>query len=126
MDHYKRYGGGWAVVTGATDGIGKAYCDEFAKSGFNIVLMARNSQKLEKVATEIQNKYKVLTKVIVYDFGKLSTLESANDLKSMLNHELKDIDISILANNVGEARVGNFHKRRTWDVMSQINVNINS
>ena len=37
-----RYGGGWALVTGASDGIGKEYSMELAKSGFNIVLMARD------------------------------------------------------------------------------------
>ena len=41
-DLKKRYGGGWALVTGASDGIGKAYCHELAQSGFNIILMARN------------------------------------------------------------------------------------
>ena len=38
----KRYGGGWALVTGATDGIGKQYAVELAKSGLNIILMARD------------------------------------------------------------------------------------
>jgi 17beta-estradiol 17-dehydrogenase / very-long-chain 3-oxoacyl-CoA reductase len=37
-----RYGGGWALVTGASDGIGKEYSMQLAKSGFNIILMARN------------------------------------------------------------------------------------
>jgi len=41
-DLVKRYGGGWALVTGASDGIGKAYCLELAKAGFNIILMARS------------------------------------------------------------------------------------
>ena len=37
-----RYGGGWALVTGASDGCGKQYCFELARSGFDIILMARN------------------------------------------------------------------------------------
>lgn len=37
-----RYGGGWALVTGASDGIGKQYCHELAKEGFNIILVARD------------------------------------------------------------------------------------
>ena len=39
---HARYGGGWALVTGASDGLGKEYCMELAKSGFNIILMARD------------------------------------------------------------------------------------
>ena len=37
----KRYGGKWALVTGAGDGIGEAICYQLAKSGFHIVLMSR-------------------------------------------------------------------------------------
>ena len=39
---YGRYGGGWALVTGASDGLGKSYARNLAKSGFNVVLMARD------------------------------------------------------------------------------------
>ncbi|KAF2359292.1 Short-chain dehydrogenase/reductase SDR [Trinorchestia longiramus] len=49
----KRYGGKWAVVTGCTDGIGKAYCHELAKDGLNVVLISRSLEKLQKVAEEI-------------------------------------------------------------------------
>ena len=58
-DLHARYGGGWALVTGASDGIGKEYCMELAKSGFNIILMARDNAKLEGVATEIKEAYDV-------------------------------------------------------------------
>ena len=56
-----RYGGNWALVTGATDGIGEAICYELAKEGFNIVLMARNSDKLNIISTKIKIEYKVQT-----------------------------------------------------------------
>ena len=49
-DLKKRYGGGWAVVTGASDGIGKAYCLELAKIGFDIVLMGRSADKTNEAA----------------------------------------------------------------------------
>ena len=41
------------VVTGASDGIGKAYCHELAKQGLNVVLMSRTKAKLEAVAEEL-------------------------------------------------------------------------
>ncbi len=49
-----RYGGGWAVITGASDGIGAAYAHEFAKRGFNIVLIARNKDKTDAVAAAVK------------------------------------------------------------------------
>ena len=45
--------GEWAVVTGSTDGIGKAYAKELIKRGMNVMLIARNSEKLEQVKTEL-------------------------------------------------------------------------
>ncbi|WAR03435.1 DHB12-like protein [Mya arenaria] len=47
--------GEWAVITGATDGIGKEYARQLAKSGMNIVLISRTQSKLDDVAAEIVN-----------------------------------------------------------------------
>jgi 17beta-estradiol 17-dehydrogenase / very-long-chain 3-oxoacyl-CoA reductase len=72
-----RYGpGSWAIVTGASDGIGKAFCFDLALQGFKICLVARNKEKLQRVETELQEhlrknkKEKVETKIILFDFSK--------------------------------------------------------
>ena len=49
-----RYGGNWAVVTGGSDGIGEAYAYELAKAGFNIVIVSRTMEKMEKVALNLR------------------------------------------------------------------------
>ena len=54
LDLLQRYAGGkvgtaWAVVTGASDGIGAAYCVELARLGFNVALVSRTVAKMEKV-----------------------------------------------------------------------------
>jgi len=36
----------WAIVTGATDGLGKAFAEELAKLGFNLIIISRNNEKL--------------------------------------------------------------------------------
>lgn len=63
----KKYGS-WAVVTGCTDGIGKAYAEKLAKKGLNIVLISRSQNKLDELAKEIQSKFNVETKTIAADF----------------------------------------------------------
>ncbi len=64
--------GSWAVVTGCTDGIGKAYVEQFAKRGINVVLISRTLEKLNAQADELKRKYNVQTLVIAADFtGKL-------------------------------------------------------
>ncbi|KIL65254.1 hypothetical protein M378DRAFT_10893 [Amanita muscaria Koide BX008] len=53
----KKFGahqGAWAVITGASDGIGKEFSLQLAKAGFNVFLVARNKTTLESVASEIQ------------------------------------------------------------------------
>ena len=63
----KKYGD-WAVVTGCTDGIGKAYAEKLAKKGLNIVLLSRSLDKLNELSSYLTDKYKVKTKVIAADF----------------------------------------------------------
>ena len=57
LDLKTRYGGGWALVTGASDGIGKGYCKTLAAAGFDIILMARDQGKMETVAAELREAY---------------------------------------------------------------------
>ena len=53
LSNFKERYGPWAIVTGATDGIGKEYARELARLGVNIILMSRSLDKLTKVAQEI-------------------------------------------------------------------------
>ncbi|XP_061200084.1 inactive hydroxysteroid dehydrogenase-like protein 1 [Neopsephotus bourkii] len=94
IDLVKRYGK-WAVVTGSTDGIGKAYAEELAKRGVNIILISRNKEKLEAVSKSISETYKVETDFIVADFSK------GREPYPAIKEALKDREIGILVNNVG-------------------------
>uniref|UniRef100_A0A672TKT7 3-ketoacyl-CoA reductase n=2 Tax=Strigops habroptila TaxID=2489341 RepID=A0A672TKT7_STRHB len=87
--------GAWAVVTGATDGIGKAYAEELARRGMKVVLISRSKEKLDQVASEIREKYQVETKVIVADFGE------TEDTYSGIRAGLEGLEIGVLVNNVG-------------------------
>lgn len=87
--------GKWAVVTGATDGIGKAYAEELARRGMSIVLISRSQDKLDEVAKNIREKFKVETKVIAADFGKPA------EIYERIEVGLKSLEIGVLVNNVG-------------------------
>jgi 17beta-estradiol 17-dehydrogenase / very-long-chain 3-oxoacyl-CoA reductase len=63
----KNYGS-WAVVTGCTDGMGKAFSENLAEKGLNLVLISRTLEKLQKQAVFIEERYKVKCKIIVADF----------------------------------------------------------
>lgn len=87
--------GSWAVVTGCTDGIGKAYTEAFAKKGLNVVLISRTLSKLEIQAKELEEKFSIHTKVIAADFTEQSSIYPE------IKKQIGDLDISVLVNNVG-------------------------
>ncbi|KAF7974355.1 hypothetical protein HWV62_12306 [Athelia sp. TMB] len=99
----KKFGakkGAWAVVTGASDGIGREYALQLAKAGFNILLVARNQQMLSTLAEEIGTKYgpSVTAKVQLIDFAQNN--EAA--FQSLAN-VIESLDVGVLVNNVGKS-----------------------
>ncbi|XP_075433806.1 very-long-chain 3-oxoacyl-CoA reductase-B-like [Ascaphus truei] len=91
---FRQYGA-WAVVTGATDGIGKAYAEELARRGLNIVLISRSLEKLQRVATGIEQQCGRKTRIIQADFTR------GSEIYQPIEEALKDLDIGVLVNNVG-------------------------
>lgn len=62
--------GKWAVITGSTDGLGKAYAMALAEKGLDIVLVSRTLSKLEEVSGEIKQRYGVETRVVEADLAE--------------------------------------------------------
>ncbi|XP_075708509.1 17-beta-hydroxysteroid dehydrogenase type 3 [Rhinoderma darwinii] len=86
--------GEWAVVTGAGDGIGKAYSIELANRGMNIVMISRTLEKMQRVALEIEHTTGRNVKIIQADFTK-------NKIYERVEENLNGLEIGILVNNVG-------------------------
>ncbi|XP_024937472.1 inactive hydroxysteroid dehydrogenase-like protein 1 isoform X2 [Cephus cinctus] len=109
------------MVTGSTDGIGKAYAKELASRGLNLVLISRTLERLEKTKDEILKSHPdIEVKIIVADFSK------GREVFEKIETELKDIPIGILVNNVGAQYsypmyLGEVPENELWDI---INVNV--
>jgi len=88
--------GEWAIITGATDGIGKAFAQECAKRKLNVFLISRNPELLSQTAMELESKYSVKTKTLAVDFGNFTDLK-----ERQVQESLKDLDVGLLINNVG-------------------------
>ncbi|KAF3902767.1 hypothetical protein AA313_de0204265 [Arthrobotrys entomopaga] len=86
----------WALITGSSDGIGKALAIELASKGFNIVIHGRTPSKIAKVASDLEAEYKIKTRTLALD-GCDYTLS----LDDPVNKALGDIKITILINNIG-------------------------
>ncbi|RSM19706.1 Very-long-chain 3-oxoacyl-CoA reductase [Fusarium ambrosium] len=99
----RKYGkpGTWAVVTGASDGLGKEYALQLAAKGFNLVLVSRTLSKLESLAAEIQEKYPgkgLEIKSLAMDFSQNNDTDYER-----LAELIQGLDIGILINNVGQS-----------------------
>mmetsp|Transcript_2389 Transcript_2389/g.3447 ORF Transcript_2389/g.3447 Transcript_2389/m.3447 type:complete len:315 (-) Transcript_2389:37-981(-) len=89
--------GEWAIVTGATDGIGKALSFELARKGLNILLVSRTESKLIEVQSELKKAYpKASVEFLQIDF---SNFDQISQIK--MNDAIKAKDVGILVNNVG-------------------------
>ncbi|KAI1775529.1 short chain dehydrogenase [Hypoxylon cercidicola] len=97
----KKYGkkGTWAVVTGASDGLGKEFATQLAAKGFNLVLVSRTLSKLEALSQELESKFSGLqTKVLDMDFSADDDADFARLAKL-----ISGLDVGILINNVGQS-----------------------
>ena len=118
--------GKYAIVTGATDGIGKAYALALARRGMSLILISRTESKLKAVADEIDSKkYNGVeeTKYVVCDYSNFDEKTRARVAK-----ELDGLDIGVLINNVGQSyRYPRFfHELPPDEIGAMIEMNINS
>lgn len=111
----KRYGG-YALVTGASEGIGQCFAEELAKVGMNVVLVARRQDRLNALAKLLEAKYKVLCPVIDVDLSNTEQLERLLQMTDKL-------DIGLLVCNAGFATAGNFLNIEIETEMNMLSVN---
>lgn len=120
--------GQWAIVTGATSGIGEAFSYELAAQKMNLLIISRSQDKLEKVQSEITSKYKVQCRYIAHNFEEYPAPNFEEKLIKACE-ELTEIGgIGVLVNNVGVANEipELYHALNINEIQKMITVNINS
>lgn len=94
---FRRFGA-WAVVTGATDGIGKAFCKAMANHGLNVVIVGRNPSKLAQVKEEMETQFPQRNfRTVQIDFSE------GQEIYSTLWKATEQLEVGVLVNNVGIA-----------------------
>ncbi|KPK86741.1 MAG: hypothetical protein AMS27_04375 [Bacteroides sp. SM23_62_1] len=99
----------YALVTGASSGIGYELCLLFARNGYNLILVARKEDKLRHIANDLENNYKIKTLLIPID---LSHKNAAEKIFSQVQE--KSITINYLVNNAGFYVKGAFSET-SWE-----------
>lgn len=114
---FKQKYGSWALVTGASSGIGSELARQLAAKGLNVAVAARRKERLAALVSEIENKYGVQARTIAVDL-------TASDYLQTIEAETKDIEIGLLINNAGSGVPGAFLKQARNDFARVVQLNV--
>lgn len=107
----------WAIITGASSGIGKALAFEFARNNFNLFLTARGEAALEEIAEECRSEFNVDTEIFRAD---LSDSDSTENLIEAISNRRFDV----LVNNAGFGVKGDFLETNLDEELKMLDVQI--
>jgi len=111
----------YALVTGASKGIGKALALELARRGYNLLLTARSVDLLKALAVQIHQKYKVAVKCEAFD---LTDPAAPGQLAEWCR--TNEYDVNILVNNAGFGLWGSFRELPVAGQLEMMNLNMNA
>ena len=111
---------GTALVTGASSGIGAVYAERLARRGYNLVLVARRAERLEKLAGELRSRYGVSVENLVADLG------NSEDVSRVAARLASDDKIWTLVNNAGIGQGGTLTGGAPINEVGLINLNISA
>lgn len=101
-----------ALITGASGGLGLSFVNIFARDGYDIVLVARNGNRLEDIKKEIEEKYNVNAMVVAVDLCSEDGAQKVYDATQQAG-----LNVDVLVNNAGFGDFGKFYKS---DINKQI------
>ena len=93
--------GPWALITGASSGIGREFARQIAASGINVVLVARREALLEELGRALANEFGVKSRTVVADLSQVDFLDHLAQLTD-------DLDIGLVVSNAGTPHPGAF------------------
>ena len=120
MSDYRtnRWAKKWALITGASAGIGWEFAKQLAAGGTNLVLTARRADRLQKLAADLATKYGVNTEVFTAD---LARSEAPGEIFAFTSR--KRLQIDLLINNAGFGAFGFIHQIPESVLLEMIRVN---
>jgi len=111
--------GPWALITGASDGIGKALADQIAAAGINVVLVARNEVRLRALAADLETRHGIETAVLAADLAD-------PDAVAQVETSTSGLDVGLVVLAAGFGTTGTFLETSLADEIALIAVNISA
>ncbi len=109
--------GPWALVTGASVGIGQEFARQLGAEGLNLVLASRSRDRLERLAEDLVAAHGISVRTIPVDLGKIGSTET-------LEEATADLEIGLLINNAGVETHGAFLKSNLDDEIALLQLNV--
>lgn len=113
-----KWQGKWALVTGASAGIGVALATQLAEGGTHLVLTARRGDRLAELARKLQATHKIQTECFVADLAQLDAPQKIYDFTKQ-----NGLAIDLLINNAGFGQYGELPKAPTQRLLDMVQVN---
>jgi short-subunit dehydrogenase len=114
----KNWRGRWALVTGASAGIGAALAQQLATAGMHLVLTARRRERLDQLAQELQKAHNIQTRVITAD---LTQPDAPKQIRAFTDQQ--GLAIELLVNNAGFGQYGEFSQIDPQRSLDMVQVN---
>jgi short-subunit dehydrogenase len=116
QDPFARHYGPWALVTGASSGIGEEFARQLAARGVSLVLAARRKERLDALADGLVRAHGVEARVVAVDLGR-------RDFLPEIEKAAQGVEIGLLVNNAGFGRKGRFLDGDIEGDLSMLDVN---
>ncbi len=101
MTKFKEKYGPWALITGASSGLGSAFAKRLAAEGVNLVLVARREGRLSALAEELERTASIKARVVSADLSR-------DDFLPRITEATEGLEINLLVNNAGRGLTANF------------------
>jgi short-subunit dehydrogenase len=118
MQDIKKYGP-WALVTGASRGIGAEFARQCAEQGLNVILIATNERLLKEQKEFLERSYGVEARIIILDLSR-------EDIMDVIAPATADLEIGLLVCNAGISSVRPFLSQDEHELLRQFHVNARS
>ncbi|MBX2827859.1 MAG: SDR family NAD(P)-dependent oxidoreductase [Flavobacteriaceae bacterium] len=108
--------GPWALITGATSGIGKAATFQLAEAGFNLLIVSRNVDSLEEMTTQLESQFGISANYLAVDLSQSGSYPKVIKAAS-------DYDIGLVLLSAGYGTSGSFTQAKLETELNMLDVN---
>ncbi len=116
MNSIKEKYGPWALITGASAGIGAEFARQLSEQGLNLILVARRKDRLDELAAELKAKNHVEVKALSVDLARA-------DFMSSIRPTVLSLEVGLLVNNAGFGMTGSFLQTDLKRELEMLDVN---